>query len=77
MSMKLTLEPTALIQSVDGVPHRVWKGATDTGTPVEAWVRCVQPQTHDPHQLAAFDRELKALPEPRRTAIVTDLRFIL
>ena len=75
--MKLTLEPTELVQIVDGVPHRVWKGTSDAGTPVEAWVRCVQPQTHDEAQLVAFDRELMALPAPRRQPFGVDLRFIL
>jgi hypothetical protein len=75
--MKLTLEPTATIQNVDGVPCRIWEGATDAGTPVKAWIRTVQPQTHDKAALAVFDAELQALPEPRKTVLVTDLRFIL
>ena len=75
--MKLTLEPTNRLQTVDGVPCRVWRGVTDAGTPVEAWVRCVQAQTHDEAQLAVFDRELVALPAARRESMGVDLRFIL
>jgi hypothetical protein len=74
--MKLTLEPTANIQNVDGVPCRIWEGVTDAGTPVKAWVRMVQPQTHDEAALAVFDAELQALPQPQKTVIVTDLRFV-
>jgi hypothetical protein len=78
--MKLTLEPTATIQNVDGVPCRIWEGVSDAGNravPVKAWVRMVQPQTHDEAALAAFGAELQALPEPSKTLVVTDLRFIL
>ena len=75
--MKLILSPTATIQSVDGVPHRIWEGTTDKGVPVKAWVRMVQPQTHDEAALADFDRQLKALPEPQKTVVITDLRFVL
>jgi hypothetical protein len=75
--MQLTLTPTDRIEQVDGRPHRVWTGTSDKGVPVEAWIRLVQPQTHDGDALAEFDRELRALPEPRRTAVIYDMRFIL
>lgn len=74
--MKLTIEPTDRIQSMDGVPHRVWKGTTDSGVPVEAYVRAVTAMTHDPAALAVFDRELKALPQPRRELVSFDLRML-
>jgi hypothetical protein len=75
--MQLTLTPTDRIEHVDGSPHRVWTGITDKNVPIEAWIRVVQPQTHDAEALADFDRELQALPKPRRTAVIADMRFIL
>lgn len=75
--MKLTLEPTDRIQTVDGVPHRIWQGTTDQGTPVLAYVRAVSAQTHDEAALAVFDRELQALPAPRRELVSFDMRFVL
>jgi hypothetical protein len=75
--MKLTLEPTDKTQSVDGVPHRVWKGETDKGVPVLAYIRAVSPQTHDEAVNAEFARELQALPSARREAVTYDLRFFV
>lgn len=74
--MKLTIEPTATIQMIDGVPCRRWEGATDKDVPVHVWVRCVSPQTHDAAALADFERELRALPAVRREAVVLDMRFV-
>lgn len=75
--MKLTLEPTDRFETINGQPHRIWKGMTDSNTPVHAWIRAVQPQTHDPEHLANFDRELKALPQARRELVSFDLRMAL
>lgn len=72
--MKLTLEPTADIERVQGVPHRVWRGRTDRGVEVLAWIAIVQPQTHDPEALAAFERELEAMPY-RRELVSFDHRM--
>ena len=72
--MKLTIEPTARMLSIEGHPVRVWSGTDENGTPVEVFVRAVQPQTHDVERLAAFERELKELPPLRASAV--DFRFI-
>jgi hypothetical protein len=76
--VKLTLEPTDKIQNVDGIPCRIWKGIDDAGTPLLAWVRFVQPQTHDPARLKAFEQKLQELPTPapdREQPI--DLRLVI
>ncbi len=75
--MKLTLEPTPTIQSIDGTPCRLWTGTTETGIPVHAYIRCVSPQTHDAEAKAQFGRELRELPVPRRSGMSFDIRFIL
>lgn len=73
--MQLTLTPSDQVQDVDGIPCRIWKGATEEGVPVFAWISCVQPQTHDPEKLRAFDDALQALPTPERYFDTVDLRF--
>lgn len=73
--MKLTIEPTDRFESVNGQPHRIWKGTNEAGTPVHVYVRTIQPQTHDAAALEVFDRELKALPPPRRELVSFDLRM--
>jgi hypothetical protein len=73
--MKLTLEPTDRFETINGQPHRIWKGTTDGNIPVLAYIRAVSPQTHDPEANALFDRELKALPPGRRELVSFDLRL--
>ncbi len=43
--MKLTLEPTNEFATVDGLRMRLWRGTTDGGEPVRAWIRTVQAET--------------------------------
>lgn len=74
--MKVTIEATDKFESVNGEQHRVWQGATDKGVPVLVYVRTLSPQTHDETMLADFDRELKALPPPRRTLVSFDMRIV-
>jgi hypothetical protein len=75
--MKLILEPTDIIQSIEGQPCRLWMGETDKGVPVHAYVRAVSPQTHDAEVNAEFARELQALPPARKTGVSYDLRFFV
>lgn len=74
--MKLTLEPTDRMETFEGAPCRVWKGATETGVEIIALIRCVSPQTHDESKLAVFDRELKALPPVRKELVSFDYRMV-
>ncbi len=75
--MKLTIEPTDRMETIEGVPCRRWQGQTEDGTPVHVWVRMLSPQTHDAQRLAVFDRELKALPAVRRELVSFDMRIVL
>jgi hypothetical protein len=36
--MKITIESTTQIVDVNGVPARIWEGATDSGIPVHCFV---------------------------------------
>lgn len=75
--MKITLEPTATIDTVAGkIPARIWEGTTDAGVPVKAWVAVIQPQTHDPDVLAEFERWLKEVPAKRELTSF-DIRLVL
>lgn len=42
--MKITIESTTKVVEVNGVPARIWEGATDIGIPVYCYVTriCVQ-----------------------------------
>lgn len=75
--MRLDIAPTDKIETVEGQPCRRWEGLTNAGTPVHVWVRMLSPQTHDHAALAAFDRELKALPPVSRQLVSFDFRFVI
>lgn len=60
--MELKIKPTEIIEMIEGQECRRWEGVTDQGTPVRAWIKMVQPQTHDKRALEVFDADLKELP---------------
>lgn len=39
--MRLTIESTSVVTTIDGVPVRLWRGRTDRGHPVEVFVHLV------------------------------------
>ena len=81
--MKIILENTDQFTTVaassdeKGVPARVWIGQTDSGTPVRCYITRISPQTHDPHALELFQRELTETPIPRAAIGAIPLRLIL
>lgn len=75
--MKITLEPTATVDTIDGkVQARIWEGTTETGIPVKAWVAVIQPQTHDEAALAEFRRLMKEVPAKRELTSF-DIRLVV
>lgn len=74
--MQLTLTPTGTIENVQGHPHRVWRGTTEKGVPVLAWVAMVSPQTHDAEANAEFARELQEL-KVERQPVSFDYRMVV
>jgi hypothetical protein len=55
--MKIVIESTATLTTLDGVPCRIWMGLTGAGTPCEVFVhRIAVPAEED---TAAFDAELE------------------
>lgn len=74
--MKITLEPTGIIERVQGVECRKWIGATGTGTPVHAWIAVVEPQTHVLEELEEFDRSFREV-KMKRELVSFDYRMVL
>lgn len=62
--MKITIESTDQITTLDGVPCRVWKGATEAG--VECVVFVHRLAVHKDQDAAQFERELAEQLPPGR-----------
>lgn len=61
--MKVTIESTTKVVSINGIPARQWQGATDSGIPVVCLItRIAVPDGHDTSQ---FEAELKEQQAPR------------
>ncbi len=71
--MRLTIEPTKNFEKVNGNICRIWRGVTDLGVEALVYVATVQPQTHDPELLAAFDAELNYVPVEHRRIIMAHI----
>ena len=60
--MRLTLESTSLIvdftQNGQTIPVRVWRGYSDAGIEVAAFIATVSPQTHEAAAHEQFKAEL-------------------
>jgi hypothetical protein len=74
--MKVTIESTTKTVTLNGVPARLWEGATDSGIPVVAFVsRIAVPEGQPTEQ---FEKELKEQKQPRpELAGAFDARLIL
>jgi hypothetical protein len=73
--MKITLESTTKIVTIDGVPARVWEGLTEGGVRVVAFIPRVAVREAD--DSSEFDRDLQRTghlkPSPDVAAIPTRL----
>lgn len=72
MSMAIIIESTDQLIHMDGVPVRVWKGTTASGTPCFVFVHRIAGANSE--NQAEFERELKEQMQPGR---VVDLRQVL
>ena len=73
--MKITLESTSHIVSMNGVQARVWEGRTDSGIPVHCYViRLAVAGEHDQSQ---FQRELQQHKPPSPEVAEIPLRLII
>lgn len=73
--MKVTIESTSKIVSVDGVPARLWEGSTDSGIPVHCYVtRIAVEKTED---MTQFLRELEEQRAPSPDVEAIPARLVL
>lgn len=73
--MKITIESTTKIVQLDGVPARIWEGATESGIPVHCYVtRIAVARDQDASQ---FERELQEQKAPRPELAAIPARMIL
>jgi len=73
--MKITIESTEKLVTLNGVPARVWQGQTESGIPVHCFVtRVAVARDQDCSQ---FERELQEHAAPRPEVAAIDPRFIL
>lgn len=68
--MKLTIESTDEITTIDGVPVRRWRGRTESGRPVDVFVHRVA--TADPWAQAELDAVLAERSRPRELADIAE-----
>lgn len=73
--MKITLESTDQMATINGVPVRLWQGKSDQGIGVVCLITRVVPLAHEEADLAAFNRDLLecAPPVPLAQALAMDL----
>ena len=60
--MKIALEPTPDIAIINGMRCRLWRGRTDRGVVVQAWIVALLPQFDEPARLDEFWRKLDEPP---------------
>lgn len=65
--MKIAIESTGTITTIDGVPVRAWEGRTESG--IACLVLVHQLVVRDGEDTEAFDRELRARLPPAELAL--------
>lgn len=72
--MKITIESTAKLVTIDGVATRVWQGHTENGIEMHAYVALVAVR-HDSDR-AEFERDLQTCAPPRAELAAIPARMI-
>jgi len=72
--MKIAIESTAVLTTVDGIGVRLWRGTTESGIPVQVFVRRIAVLNES--DAAEFERELLKQNEPAELESIP-LRMIL
>ncbi len=74
--MKVTLESTSRIITINGVPARIWEGRTAGGVPCFAAITRIAAHKNDDN--SEFERELVEHKAPSAEAVsVFDLRTVI
>jgi hypothetical protein len=71
--MKITLEPTGHIETMNGVDARIWKGTTEKGVAITCWIPIIQVGKKDDQ--TEFERELREIKVERRL-VSFDMRML-
>jgi hypothetical protein len=73
--MKLHIESTTKIVTLDGVPARIWEGTTEAGIAVHCYVTRIAVRQED--DAADFERELAEHRAPTADVVAIPLRLLL
>jgi hypothetical protein len=73
--MKLIIESTSKVVTVDGVPARIWEGETQTGVRVHCYITRVA--VENAGDQTQFERELALCKAPSPAIEAIPLRLIL
>ncbi len=73
--MKIQIESTTKIVSLNGVPARIWEGHTESAIPVHCYVTRIAVANDQPHE--QFERELEEHAAPSADVAAIPLRLIL
>ncbi len=76
--MKISLESTTKIVSLNNIDARVWEGETDSGIPVHCYIiRIAVKEGRPAPDYEQFERELKEQRKPSADVEAIPLRMIL
>jgi hypothetical protein len=73
--MKITIESTTRVVTLNGVPARIWEGKSEAGIPVLCYVTRLQ--VADTADTTEFERELQEHRAPSFEARAIPLRLVL
>ena len=75
--MKITIESTSHITTLNGVPARIWEGVTETGVRVHCYVTRIAVPNDHPAEQERFARELQEHKAPSPEVAAIPLRMVL
>lgn len=73
--MKITIENTTKIVSLNGMPARIWEGYSESGTPVHCYVTRIA--VADGQDTSQFERELQEQRAPSAAVSEIPLSLVL
>lgn len=74
--MRVILEPTTKIVTLNGTPARIWEGATESGIKVHAYITRIAIDKDEP-RADEFQRELQEQRVPSAEVLAIPLRLII
>lgn len=74
--MKIRIESTSKVVSLNGVPARIWEGQTESGIEVHCFITRIAINKDEPHE-NEFEEELQSTKPPSPEIESYPLRMIL